>query len=275
MNATPYVIGYSFGSVLYPAGGYYGPLQTAYATLLVLHEGTAEIYIDGELHQLTAGEMGCFFSLRDFSIHYVTGIASRVAWCEMPLPAGKRPPALASLPHVTTAALTHRVQSLLGMGVDLGFAEKALTNHLRNALGEAIFATYALDAGFGADVVLSAPVLKARTYADQHYPSRCELADLAATAGVTPEYLVTAFRRQLGTTPMRYVWELRTRKAIDLVQRSSLGLAEIAEQCGYKSPYHLSRAVKDLAGCSPRELRKQRGFLQSTLESGLAEDVKF
>lgn len=269
-------IGYSFGSMLYPNGGFYGPLKTAYATLLVLHDGEALIDMDGgERQRLVAGQAGCYLSLRDFGIHYPRGRSTRVSWCETPLPAGKRPPGLTGLPPASVTALTERLERLIGFGIDLGFSEATLTNHLRNALGEAAFCAHALEAGFGEKPMPSAAVLKARSHAEQHYVGPCELADLAAAAGVTPEYLVTAFRRQLGLTPMRYVWELRTRKAIDLVQRSSLGLAEIAEQCGYKSAYHLSRAIKELAGQSPRELRKTRGFLQSTLDSGLAEDVQF
>ena len=276
MNTAPAsIIGYAFGGMLYPAGGYYGPLETAYATLIVLHEGAAEVEIDGERYRLTSGQAGFFFSLRSFGIHYLHGTASQVSWCEMPLPGGKRPLALTGLPHVAVATVSERAESLMRIGIDLGFGEATLTNHLRIALGEALYAVVALDAGFGEEVALSAPVLKARSHAERCYAGPCDLSELAAAAGVTPEYLVTAFRRQLGTTPMRFVWELRTRKAIDLVQRSHLGLAEIAEQCGYKSPYHLSRAIKELSGHSPRALRKARGFLQSTLESGLTEDVQF
>lgn len=277
MTRVPAVpLGYSFGSMLYPNGGYYGPLKAAYATLLVLHEGEASIELDGgERQPLGAGQVGCYFSQREFGIHYPRGRPTRVSWCEMPLPAGKRPLGLAGIPASTVTGLTRRVEQLIGFGLDLGFGETALTNQLRNALGEALFYAHAIEAGLGEKSTLSASVLKARNHAERHYVGPCDLADLASAAGVTPEYLVTAFRRQLGITPMRYVWELRTRKAIDLIQRSSLGLAEVADQCGYKSAYHLSRAIKELSGLTPRELRKARGFLQSTLESGLAEDVQF
>lgn len=269
------VMGYSLGSVHYPAGGYYGPLKVAYATLLIVHTGAAEIEMDGARRGLAAGEAGCFLSQREFGIDYPSGVSTEVSWCETPLPAGMQPPVLAGLPPFSIGPATERLTTLMRIGVDLGFARSTLTNHLRNAIGEAIFSAHALDAGYGAAVTLSAPVLKARAYADRHYSGPCELAELAAAADVTPEYLVTAFRRQTGTTPIRYVWELRTRKAIDLVQRSSLGLAEIAEQCGYKTPYHLSRAIKELSGHSPRDLRKQRGFLPSTLDAGLTEHVQF
>ncbi len=107
-----------------------------------------------------------------------------------------------------------------------------------------MFAAFALDLGLGGTGAPNAAVQRARAYAERFYSGACDLTDLAAAAGVTPEHLVTAFRRQLGRTPMRYVWELRTAKAINLVQRSGLTLAEIADQCGYKSPFHLSREIK-------------------------------
>lgn len=263
-------LGFSFGEALYPNGGLYGPLTSPYATLLLIHQGRAEIGCDGARHLLGAGEIGCYVNARDISILYPAGLSTRVAWCETRLAALPAGPGSIGLPSAASLPLGERIAGLMRTGLDLGYAEEPALNRLRNALGEAVFAAFALDLGLGGTGAPNAAVQRARAYAERFYSGACDLADLARAAGVTPEHLVTAFRRQLGRTPMRYVWELRTAKAINLVQRSGLTLAEIADQCGYKSPFHLSREIKKTTGLAPRDLRRKGGYLPSTVEAGLA-----
>jgi AraC-like DNA-binding protein len=268
-------VGFSFGEAVYAVGGYYGPLRRRYATLLVVEEGEAIVSFDGMNRIVRAGECGVFLNETDIGILYPAGRTSRVAWCET-APTGRLPLSLPSaLPPASSTSSTPRILSLLRHGLDLGFAEGQAVNQLRNALGAALFAAYAIDAGIGAESAVPPPVLRARAHADRHFCETCDLDRLAEAAGVTPEHLVTAFRKSFGITPMRYVWELRTRKAIDLVQRSDLNLTEIADQCGYKSPYHLSREVKAMTGAAPRDLRRNQGYLAPTTDTGLAEDLHF
>lgn len=274
-HAQPMPVGFSFGEAVYGAGGYYGPLRRRYATLVLVETGAAVVSFDGASRTVAAGECGVFLNEVDLGILYPAGVTTRVAWCETAL-TGRLPLSLpTTLPPASSIEPTPRILSLLRHGLDLGFAENQTTNQLRNALGAALFAAYAIDAGVGAENAASLPVLRARSHADRHFCEACDLDRLAAAAGVTPEHLVTAFRKAFGITPMRYVWELRTRKAIDLVQRSDLNLAEIADQCGYKSPYHLSRGIKAMTGTSPRALRRNQGYLPPTTDTGLAEDLHF
>jgi AraC family transcriptional regulator of arabinose operon len=100
-------------------------------------------------------------------------------------------------------------------------------------------------------------VSRVQAYAEIHFGEPCDLARLARAAGVTRQHLAAVFRKHLSTTPVRYLWDLRTRKAISLVQQTSLSLNEIAERCGYKSSYHLSREIKRVKGVAPRELRRR------------------
>jgi len=81
------------------------------------------------------------------------------------------------------------------------------------------------------------------------------LPALAREAGVSPAQLVKLFRRHLGTTPIRHVWDVRTRRGAQLLRETGLTVGEVAFRCGFRTPFHFSRWVKELFGVSPRVLR--------------------
>ena len=58
-------------------------------------------------------------------------------------------------------------------------------------------------------------------------------------------------------------------------QQTGPTVAEIAYQCGYKNPYHFSRQVKTSYGCPPSELRRRKGYRDSSLRIAKADDVLF
>ena len=56
---------------------------------------------------------------------------------------------------------------------------------------------------------------------------------------------------------MRYVWEARTRRGAQLLRETGLTVSEIAYRCGFQTPFHFSRWVKQVHGMSPKEFRAQ------------------
>lgn len=81
------------------------------------------------------------------------------------------------------------------------------------------------------------------------------LADLAAVACVTPEHLCRLFQAATGRSPMETVRLARLDRAASLLTRSNYSVAEIAELCGFASPFHFSRRFQDAFGQSPSGLR--------------------
>ncbi len=49
-----------------------------------------------------------------------------------------------------------------------------------------------------------------------------DLQALAEAACVTPEYLVRLFRREVGTTPIRFLWKERVRLGLYLLEHTGL-----------------------------------------------------
>src|SRR5687767_9464155 len=52
------------------------------------------------------------------------------------------------------------------------------------------------------------------------------VAEMARSVNVTPDYLTRLFKREVGTTPMRYVWQERVRLGTDLLAHTGLPVSE-------------------------------------------------
>ncbi|WP_433515327.1 helix-turn-helix transcriptional regulator [Nonomuraea sp. CA-143628] len=81
------------------------------------------------------------------------------------------------------------------------------------------------------------------------------LGDLARTLGASPSSLSRRFRDVRGVTPIQYLRGVRLRKARELLSGTDFTLQTIAEQCGYRSAFYLSRVFKAGTGQSPSEYR--------------------
>lgn len=78
-------------------------------------------------------------------------------------------------------------------------------------------------------------------------------ATLAARLCYSEVYFRKLFTSVYGCTPHRYIMNLRIRRAKQLLADGILSVTAIAEQCGFSSVYHLSRAFKQTVGISPSE----------------------
>ncbi|MGI8423594.1 MAG: helix-turn-helix domain-containing protein [Chloroflexota bacterium] len=97
----------------------------------------------------------------------------------------------------------------------------------------------------------------AREFARRQFDHPIGVADLASASHVTPEHLVRLFRRDLGTTPSRYLWQQRVRAGIHLIEHTTLPFAEIAHRAGFQTPSHFSQAIRQSTGLRPGELRRR------------------
>ena len=56
---------------------------------------------------------------------------------------------------------------------------------------------------------------------------------------------------------MKYVKEVRLRKAAELLLATERGVAEIGAQCGFLDASYFTKTFREWAGCAPSEYRKQ------------------
>ena len=68
-------------------------------------------------------------------------------------------------------------------------------------------------------------------------------------------HLARLFRREMQTTPMTHLWNVRTEHAVELTRSTGLTLSVVADHYGFSTQFHMSRRVKQLIQISPHQLR--------------------
>ncbi|MEU2954883.1 GlxA family transcriptional regulator [Streptomyces xanthochromogenes] len=82
---------------------------------------------------------------------------------------------------------------------------------------------------------------------------------LAAEAGVSERHLTRLFIDHLGRTPGRYVRDARTEAAAHLLTSTSLPVAGVAAQCGFRTAETLRQAFVSRYGTPPSRYRATQG----------------
>ena len=95
-------------------------------------------------------------------------------------------------------------------------------------------------------------------YLRQNYDRQIDFAAVAEAQAVSAPYLSKLFHDHAGTSPSRYLTDLRMRKAKKLLLDSQLSIKEIAARVGYPDPFHFSKSFKNAVGMSPAQFRDRR-----------------
>lgn len=79
------------------------------------------------------------------------------------------------------------------------------------------------------------------------------VARAAAAMGVDRSVLSRGFRRAFGMPPQQWLAERRFARALDLLRRGGLGVAEVAGRCGFADPSYFARVFNLRTGESPTD----------------------
>lgn len=90
-----------------------------------------------------------------------------------------------------------------------------------------------------------------------NYALDISLDVLAGVACMSKNHLAHLFRTRLGTSPLRYLQQVRIEMAKRLLGTSSMPIHEVASQVGFADPLYFSRAFRAACGLSPRAYRQQ------------------
>ncbi len=107
--------------------------------------------------------------------------------------------------------------------------------------------------------VLRDPRLSRAIYAMHQQPGiNWSVAELAKEAGTSRSVFAERFLSATGTTPAKYLSELRMRLAIQYINHEQQAIETVALRLGYSSLAAFSRAFKRIVGQSPGALREAR-----------------
>lgn len=95
-------------------------------------------------------------------------------------------------------------------------------------------------------------------YIQKHIQEELTVANIARSAAISESECLRCFRDMLGTTPIRYVRQLRIQRAVELLESTNLKIAEIGAQCGFMEMSYFSKSFRDAKGCTPKEYRQMK-----------------
>lgn len=93
-------------------------------------------------------------------------------------------------------------------------------------------------------------------YLEKNYNRDLPLAELSAETGKTTEYLCKVFKKEMQTTIVQYLMEIRVANArILLCTYPEKTASEIGNLCGFQSPSYFGKIFKKYMKMSPNEYR--------------------
>jgi len=245
----------SVGTVTYPPGGTLGPRSQRDVQLVLVHSGSARVWVDEEPRRLGAGEVGLLLPGHREHFAFDPAVATRHSWVQAHVPG--LPTALyerlAALP--PALPISPALEALVREAVTA--APSGPAELLAHLAGAALW-RYVGEAERERPE-RPRPVDDARRFmrANLHDPS-LTLGDIARAAHVTPAHLIRSFRAEDATTPMAYLWERRVALGVDLLANTGLPIGTVAERCGFRTAHHFSRRVRQATGLPPGALRSAR-----------------
>lgn len=184
---------------------------------------------------------------------------------------------LEKMPDVFSIAADSLGKELLLRSVEEGFAKRKMYNSAVDAgitvffmnLGERVLdragtrpartSGYVyLDAEEEETDDMDVIIFRLRDYIEKHFDEEITLDDLVNEAHFNKTYFVKRFKDFWEIPPMKYVNNVRLRKADELLLNTDRSVMEIAKQTGFGSIHYFSRKFKEKYGVAPSEYRAQR-----------------
>lgn len=100
-------------------------------------------------------------------------------------------------------------------------------------------------------------VSAAKRYVDAHILERVSVQDAAAAIGITPNYLSSLFKRQLGQNFMDYVNATKVKYACTLLRDGKHMVYEVSHMLGYDNAYYFTKVFKRYMKMTPTEYQAE------------------
>lgn len=100
-------------------------------------------------------------------------------------------------------------------------------------------------------------MINAVYYIKNHFAQDISLPDIAAYAGVHPNYLSKCFRENTGVSVRDYITQERLKLAQKMLTESDQRIVEIAEAVGIHDPRYFAQVFRHFSGLTPAAYRKQ------------------
>lgn len=142
---------------------------------------------------------------------------------------------------------------------DMGFAvakavAQYLVMYLRRPGGQSQFSCY-----LAAQADSDGPIREVQSWAMEHLSADLSVEALAARSAMSPRNFARVFAKETGTTPARFVEDLRLDAARQRLEMGTETIEEVARACGLAGGLALRRVFDRDLGVSPSEYRERFG----------------
>lgn len=252
---SPHVV---FGDVIYAAGGRHGPRRQLGYQIVTVESGEARVTIDDRMVLVPARHALLLQPGHQETFLFSAKNPTRHAWCSVrsELLSPRLRQACDKAPELQP--LRRRLETLLQLGLSVPRLAGAESDPLVEALALAALEEFVFTTRVGRSAAPEPDALwRAVEWVANLGDEPASLEAMSQAAGVSVSQLAKLFRAHLCTTPMRYVWKMRTERGVQLLRETGLSVAETAYRCGFQTPFHFSRWVRRHFGASPSELRRR------------------
>lgn len=94
------------------------------------------------------------------------------------------------------------------------------------------------------------------SFIHMHYMEPITLKNIADTVNISSRECTRCFKRNIGTSPMKYLTKYRIQTAVQMLIQTSESILAVSESCGFSSGSYFGKVFHEIMGCTPGEFRK-------------------
>ncbi|MNJ51247.1 putative response regulatory protein [compost metagenome] len=113
---------------------------------------------------------------------------------------------------------------------------------------------------------LSEPIRQAMQYVEMHIEEAISQQEVAAHVHLNGSYFSSLFKEQCQMNFSEYVTRRKLQKAKELLLKTNLTIAEVAQRIGYQSVKYFNKLFKEYEGMSPGQYRSMRNGMVAHIQ---------
>ncbi len=94
-------------------------------------------------------------------------------------------------------------------------------------------------------------------YMSKNYKNALSVSEYAAMCHLSKSRFEHVFKEYTGTTPLGYIFKMRSEAAMNLLENTDLRISQIAEEVGFTDANYFTRVFKKYTGTSPVKFRNK------------------
>ncbi|NLJ89770.1 MAG: AraC family transcriptional regulator [Clostridiales bacterium] len=105
-----------------------------------------------------------------------------------------------------------------------------------------------------------------KKYIEEHFRENITIDSLSSLVHLNKYYFVHKFTKEFGTSPIKYLINMRIEESKHLLASTNYSLSSISQMVGFSSPSYFSQVFKRTTSMTPQEYRKINQESQSDME---------